>query len=72
MDKPKIYVDPRICLHMRLKYSKISGNFLIVKCLKCGLAGNPVKIGLFLWWAKSRATRQFYRTALVIDEVGND
>lgn len=60
------YVNPKICLHRTIAFL-ISKDYIFAKCDICELSGAPVKAGRFLWWSKSRATRQFFKTANKVD-----
>ena len=60
------YVNPKLCAHRVISVLQ-KDNFMIARCDVCQLSGRPVKVGRFVWWAKSRATRQFYKTAFKVD-----
>jgi hypothetical protein len=66
------YVDPRICAHRRTAFTRLKTskgkNLMWAFCDVCQLQGPPIRVGWFEWWARSRASRAFYKTALQVDK----
>lgn len=63
----KYFVDPVHCFHERLKYQEFDGNMNLV-CLDCVLESATIKIGWSRSFARSRASRLFYRLANIVDK----
>lgn len=63
------YVNPKICVHRIVGFYFMKGA-MFARCDTCELSGPHVQVGLFHWWARSRAARGFYKLALQVDCEG--
>ena len=61
------YLNPRICAHRRVCF-EWRNDTISAFCPDCQLEIEPITVGRSTWWARCRASRQFYKLANRLDK----